>query len=132
MSHLPASYVPLMYVLVASSLSLPVISTVPVVLPVPVNKTLLLCEPLPFNPEEATPVLPLIWCSDSLFSHVSSPPEEFFFTDTDSATVTVISISNSTSISIRISTSVSIGISVCISASVNIITSTSTRYTVHV
>ena len=40
-------------------------------IPASVKKTLLLCEPLPCKPAAETPILPLIWCSDSfLFSHL--------------------------------------------------------------
>ena len=42
------------------------------------QKTLLLCEPWPRNSSAETALLPLIWCSDSLSSHVSASPEECF------------------------------------------------------
>ena len=45
----------------------------------PWKKTLLLCQPLPYNPEADTAIQPLIWCSDSLSSSVSTSPEEWFF-----------------------------------------------------
>ena len=45
------------------------------------EKTLLLDEPWPCNPEAETALQPLIWCSESLFSHVPSSLEELFFTD---------------------------------------------------
>ena len=41
-------------------------------------KTLLLCEPSPCNSSAETSLQPLIWCSESLSSQVSSFPEECF------------------------------------------------------
>ena len=51
-------------------------------MPVSVNKTLLLREPLPCNPAAETAIQPLIWCSESQHSNVYSFREECFFTDT--------------------------------------------------
>ena len=50
-------------------------------LPVSVKKTLLLCEPLPCNTSAETAIQPLNCCFNET-SHMSSSPEECFFTDT--------------------------------------------------
>ena len=42
------------------------------------EKTLLSWKPLPSSPATKTALQPLIWCSESLYSNVSSSPEEFF------------------------------------------------------
>ena len=41
-----------------------------------VQKTPLVYEPWPCNPAAEAALLPLTWCSESLFSQGSSPPEE--------------------------------------------------------
>ena len=51
----------------------------PYMIPVSVNKTLLLGKPLPCNPEAETALQPLIWHSEGLYFHFL---EECFFTDT--------------------------------------------------
>ena len=43
------------------------------------NTTLLLSEPLPCNLAAETPILPLIWCSESFFSLVCSSPKKCLF-----------------------------------------------------
>ena len=42
------------------------------------EKSFLLCQPLLRDPAAETPILPLIWCFESRFSHMSSSPEDFF------------------------------------------------------
>ena len=61
------------------------------ILPVSVNNIFLLCMPSPCSPAAETALQPLIWHFESLFSHVSSSPEECFFTDTGSKDSTVSS-----------------------------------------
>ena len=46
------------------------------------KQTILLCKPLPCIPAAETAIQLLIWCSESPSSHMSSSPEECFFTDT--------------------------------------------------
>ena len=45
------------------------------------ENTSLLRGPLPCNPAAETALQPMIWCSESLFSHLSASPEYCFFTD---------------------------------------------------
>ena len=49
--------------------------------PMSVKRTLLSGKPSPCNPAAETALQPLMWCSESLSSHGSSHPEEFFFAD---------------------------------------------------